>query len=148
MAAATEDDDFAALVDAVLGGRRQAIGPELRRMRESGMNPVGLLLAFERRAAQLAALASRLMPGMDLGNFLRGEAAARRIFLEGPAGDRRAVANLARESTRTAGPASYCTAPKKLLSSSQDSELLLAEGLVHIGRTACAVTKHPTKETA
>ncbi|WP_374411755.1 DNA polymerase III subunit delta [Novosphingobium colocasiae] len=147
VAAATEDDDFAALVDAVLGGRRQAIGPELRRMRESGMNPVGLLLAFERRAAQLAALASRLMPGMDLGNFLRSEAAARRIFWK----DQPAIAEQLRiwRGNRLERLVLHLIAlHQKLLSSSQDSELLLAEGLVHIGRTACAVTKHPTKETA
>ena len=146
LAAATEDDDFAPLVDAVLGGRRQKIGPELKRMRDAGMNPVGLLLAFERRAAQLAALSARMAPGMDLSSFLRGEANARRIFWK----DQPAIAEQLRIWR---GPrlerlvVQLIALHQKLLASSQDSELLLADGLVVIARVACAVTKHPTKET-
>ena len=48
---------------------------ELRRMRELGLNPVGLLLAFERRAAQLAQLAAKLGPGR--GDGMPGAARSR-----------------------------------------------------------------------
>jgi len=41
---------------------------------------VGLLLAFERRAAQLAQLAAKLGPGGDIGALLETEKAARRVF--------------------------------------------------------------------
>ena len=50
---------------------------ELRRMRELSLNPVGLLLAFERRAAQLAQLAARLGPGGRRATLLEAEQKAR-----------------------------------------------------------------------
>jgi len=52
--ARTEDDGLMPIVNAVLSGEVQRLPAELRRMRELGLNPVGLLLAVERRAAQLA----------------------------------------------------------------------------------------------
>ncbi len=78
--AQTSDEDFGPLVDAVLGGRRERLAPELARLRAMQISPVGLLLALERRTAQLAALASRISPGQGMAQFLDAEANARRIF--------------------------------------------------------------------
>lgn len=60
ISAASEDDGFMPVVNAVLGGELARVPAELTRMRELGMNPVGLLLAFERRVTQLAGLAGRM----------------------------------------------------------------------------------------
>jgi DNA polymerase-3 subunit delta len=133
--AQTEDDDFGPLVDAALGGDRKAIAPELKRMRELGLNPVGLLLAFERRAAQLAALNARMGRNPDLGGFLKAEAGARRIFWKDQAalGAQLRVWRGARLERLVARLISLHQA---LLANSQDAELLLAEGLLAICRTA------------
>ncbi len=133
--AQTEDDDFAPLVDAALAGDRKAIAPELKRMRELGLNPVGLLLAFERRAAQLAALNARMGRNPDIGGFLKAEAGARRIFWKDQAalGAQLRVwrgARLERLVARLIG------LHQALLGNSQDAELLLSEGLLAICRTA------------
>ena len=40
--ASTEEDDFAPLVNAVLGGQARRIGDEFRRLRELDLNPVGV----------------------------------------------------------------------------------------------------------
>ncbi|MEN9717455.1 MAG: hypothetical protein RIQ99_333, partial [Pseudomonadota bacterium] len=78
--ARTEDDGFMPLVNAVLGGQTAKLAGELQRMRELGLNPVGLLLAFERRAAQLADLAGKLGPRGDIQALLEAESTARRVF--------------------------------------------------------------------
>lgn len=138
--AATEDDDFAPLVDAVLGGRREAVGPELRRMREQGMNPVGLLLAFERRAAQLAGLNARLGNGRDVAGFLKAEAGARRVFWK----DQPAL-TVQLQAWR--GPrlerlvARLVSLHQVLLANSQNAELLLANGLLMIARSARPISR-------
>ena len=144
--ASTEDDDFAPLVDTVLGGRAAALAGELRRMREQGMNPVGVLLALERRTAQLAGLAARLGNAPDVDGFLRGEAAARRIFWK----DQSALqvqlriwrgARLERLGAR------LISAHQSLLANSQYSEVLLANELVMITRLAAANVKQRRKGT-
>ena len=138
--AQTEDDDFSPLVDTVLGGRRNAVASELKRIRELGMNPVGLLLAFERRAAQLAALNAKLGRGGDVAGLLKAEAGARRVFWK----DQPAL----NEQLRIwRGPrierltAKLVAMHQSLLANSQDAELLLAEGLLEIARTACLTVK-------
>ncbi|ANY18879.1 DNA polymerase III subunit delta [Tsuneonella dongtanensis] len=80
--ARTEDDGFMPLVNAVLGGQTDRLAGELARMRELSLNPVGLLLAFERRAAQLAQLNARLGPRGAVGPFVDAETKARRIFFK------------------------------------------------------------------
>lgn len=133
--AQTEDDDFAPLVDAVLGGRREAIAPELRRMRELGLNPVGVLLAFERRAAQLAGLNARLGSKPDVAGFLKAEAGARRIFWK----DQPVLSvqlRVWRGQRLERLVARLISLHQSLLSNSQDAELLLAEGLLTIARIA------------
>lgn len=133
--ARTEDDGFMALVNAVLSGESAKLAGELRRMRELGLNPVGLLLAFERRVAQLAQIAARIGPRGDVAAVLKAEVAARRIFWK----DERDIAvqikrwrgkRLARLVDR------LVELHRALLSNSQNAELLLAQGLADIARAA------------
>ena len=133
--ARTEDDGFMTLVNAVLSGESARLAGELRRMRELGLNPVGLLLAFERRVAQLAQIAARIGPRGDVAAVLKGEVAARRIFWK----DERDIAvqikrwrgkRLARLVER------LVELHRILLTNSQNAELLLAQGLADIARAA------------
>lgn len=133
--AVSEDDGMAALVNAVLGGETARLPAELARMRETGMNPVGLLLAFERRAAQLAVLAAKLGPRGDVMALLDAEAGARRVFWK----DKRDLSvqlrkwrgrKLARLVARLA------ELHRALLSNSQSAELLLARGLGEVASFA------------
>ena len=133
--ARTEDDGFMALVNAVLSGESAKLAGELRRMRELGLNPVGLLLAFERRVAQLAQIAARIGPRGDVAAVLKAEVAARRIFWK----DERDITvqirrwrgkRLARLVER------LVELHRALLTNSQNAELLLAQGLADIARAA------------
>ncbi len=133
--ARTEDDGFMALVNAVLSGESGKLAGELRRMRELGLNPVGLLLAFERRVAQLAQIAARIGPRGDVAAVLKAEVAARRIFWK----DERDITvqirrwrgkRLARLVDR------LVELHRALLTNSQNAELLLAQGLADIARAA------------
>ncbi len=135
-----EEDGFAALVDVVLGGQADRLAGELRRMRELGLNPVGVLLAFERRAAQLAQLAARLGPpgafgGGDVGALLESEKAARRVFWKD-------VPALTRQLSIWRGPrlerllARLMDLHRALLSNSHDSGILLMQALAEMTRAA------------
>ena len=137
--ARTEDDGFMALVNAVLSGESAKLAGELRRMRELGLNPVGLLLAFERRVAQLAQIAARIGPRGDVAAVLKAEVAARRIFWK----DERDISvqirrwrgkRLARLVER------LVELHRALLTGSQNAELLLAQGLADIARAAAQRT--------
>ncbi|VWX53846.1 DNA polymerase III subunit delta [Novosphingobium sp. 9U] len=133
--AQTSDDDFAPIVDAVMGGKRERLGPELARMRAMQISPVGLLLAIERRVAQLAALSARMGPGQNLAQFLDAEANARRIFW-------RDKAVLGDQLRAWRGPRlerlvqRILTLHQTMLGNSADSELLLAQELATIARLA------------
>lgn len=133
--AKTEDDGFAPLVNAVLGGEAAKLPRELRRMHELGLNPVGLLLAFERRAAQLAQMAARLGPRGDVADFIEGEVRARRVFFK----EQR---ELTTQLSRWRGKRLERLVDKlvdlhrALLANSQQAELLLAQGLAEITRAA------------
>ena len=133
--AKTEDDGFGALVNVVLAGETGKLANELRRMRELSLNPVGTLLAFERRAAQLAALAAKLGPRGDVNALLASEKAARRIFWK----DER---DLGVQLRRWRGKKlerlvdRLANLHRALLSNSQNAELLLAQGLAEIARAA------------
>ena len=126
-----EDDGFAPLVDAVLGGDASRIGPELHRMRELSLNPVGTLLAVERRAALLAKIAARgsgRAPDKSelqkLGVFWRDQQAVLR---------QAAVwrgARLARLADR------LVDLHRRLFADNRGAELLLAQGLTAIARQA------------
>jgi DNA polymerase-3 subunit delta len=133
--ASTSDDDFGPIVDAVLGGRRERVAPELARMRAMQISPVGLLLAMERRAAQLAAIAARMSPTDNLARFLDAEANARRIFW-------RDKATLAEQLRHWKGPRlarlvqRLLALHQTMLANSPDAELLLAQELATIARMA------------
>lgn len=133
--ASTEEDGMSPLVNAVLGGETGRIAHELRRMRELGINPVGLLLAIERRAAQLAALAAKLGPKDDVTALVKSEVAARRVFFK----EERDVANQLRRwrGRKLERLIDHLMAlHRTLLTHSQDAELLLAQGLAEITRAA------------
>lgn len=126
-----EDDGFAPLVDAVLGGDTARLGPELHRMRELSLNPVGTLLAFERRAALLAKIAARGSGGTPdktelqrLGVFWRDQNAVlqQAAIWRGP--------RLARLADR------LVDLHRRLFADSQAAEMLLAQGLTAIARQA------------
>jgi DNA polymerase-3 subunit delta len=141
--APTEDDGFAPLVNAVLGGELGRVAGEVRRMRELGLNPVGVALALERRAAQLAQIAARigtngripsLGPGekMQLGIFFREERAITQQFERWtmPAGRGARETRLDRLVPR------LTALHRQLLANSQAAELLLAQELAEIARFA------------
>ncbi len=133
--ARTEDDGFASLVSVVLSGETAKVGPELHRVRELGLNPVGVLLAFERRAAQLAQLAGKLGPRGDVQALLKGEVAARRVFWK----DERELGVQLRKwrGKRLARLVEKLVElHRSLLGNSQNAELLLAQGLTEIARAA------------
>jgi DNA polymerase-3 subunit delta len=129
--ARTEEDGLMPVVNAVLSGAANKLPEELRRMRELGLNPVGLLLAFERRAAQLAQLAAKLGPRGDIAGLLEAE----RVFFKDK-GDLHVQLRkwrgprLARLVTR------LVELHRMLLTNSQNAELLLAQGLTEIARQA------------
>ena len=133
--ARTEDDGFMPLVNAVLGGETGKLASELRRLRELGLNPVGVLLAFERRAAQLAQLAAKIGPRGDSAAVLKGEVAARRVFWK----DQRDVAAQLRKwrgRRLERLVARLVELHRALLGDSQNAELLLAQGCADIARVA------------
>lgn len=133
--ARTDDDGFMSLVNIVLAGETAKLAAELQRMRELGLNPVGLLLAFERRAAQLAQLAGKLGPRGDIAALIDTEAAARRVFWK----DKRdLIVQLNRwRGKRLARLVERLMAlHRALLTGSQNAELLLAQGLTEITRAA------------
>ena len=133
--ASTEDDGFGPLVKAVLGGETARVPGELRRMRELGLSPVGTLLAFERRAAQLAKLAGKLGPRGNVAKLIAAESAARRVFFK-------EQKELTEQLTRWQGRKLARLVDKltqlhrALLRDSQNAELLLAQGLAEIARAA------------
>jgi DNA polymerase III subunit delta len=139
VSARTEDEGFQTLVDAILGGSGPAVASELKRLRELGLNPVGLLLALERRCAQLAILSARMRGQGDVGSFVEAEAKARRIFWK----DKAAIAVQLRvwQGQRLRWlQHTLVEMHQKLLSNSADAELLLSQGLAIIARRRLALT--------
>jgi DNA polymerase III subunit delta len=135
--AKTEEDGLMPLVNAVLSGETNRLPGELRRMRELSLNPVGVLLALERRTAQLAQLVAKLGPGGRVNDLLEAEQKAHRVFWR----DRRDLSvqlqrwNAARLERLVRRLASLHRA---LLANSQAAELLLAQELAAIARHASA----------
>lgn len=129
--AVNEDDSFMPLVNTVLGGDTARLAGELARLHELALNPVGLLLAFERRAAQLAQLAGRLRGRSDLPAFLEQE----RVFFR----DRADVAKqLKRWRGRKLGRLleRLLALHRAVLADSRNGELLLSQELALITRAA------------
>lgn len=133
--ASTEEDGFMPLVNAVLSGETAKLEEELRRMRDLSLNPVGVLLAFERRVAQLAQLAARLGGRGDVEGFIQSEKAARRVFF-------RDARDLGDQLQRWRGKrlerlvAKLMGLHQSLLANSQAAEMLLSQGLTEIARAA------------
>jgi len=133
--AKTEEDGFAPLVNAVLSGDAGKLPGELKRMRELSLNPVGVLLAFERRTAQLTQLAARLGSNGRVDQLLDAEQKAHRIFW-------RDKNDLAAQLKRWNAPKlerlvqRLATLHRSLLGNSQAAELLLAQELEEIARFA------------
>jgi len=131
--ASSEEDGFMPLVNAVLSGEQAKLSGELKRMREVSLNPVGLLLAFERRAAQLAKIAARLGPRQNLDELNRGEKASLGIFFKEERDIRTQLAywrgaRLDRLTTR------LVELHRELLANSQAAELLLSQALAGMAR--------------
>jgi len=141
--AATEEDGFAPLVNAVLGGELGKIAGEIKRMRELGLNPVGVALALERRAAQLAQIAAYLGPRGQFDQIDKGAEMRLGIFFK----EKRDIGIQFKRWTMPAARASRDTRldrliprltalHRSLLANSQSAELLLAQELAEIGRFA------------
>ena len=131
--ARTEEDGLMPIVNVVLSGEVNRLPGELRRLRELALSPVGVLLALERRVAQLAQLAARLGQGRRVGDLLEAEQKAHRVFwrdrrdLETQLG-RWNVDGLERLVRRVAA------LHRALLTNSQAAELLLSQELARIAR--------------
>jgi len=131
--AKTEEDGFAPLVNAVLSGDLRKLPGEIARMREIPLNPVGVALALERRAAQIAGLAARMRPGDDIARLLESQ----RVFFR----DRRDIERQLRQwnGAKLERLVQRLTElHRALLSNSQTAELLLAQELTRIARVAGA----------
>jgi DNA polymerase-3 subunit delta len=129
--ARTEDDGLMPLVNAVLGGQTERLSGELARMRELPLNPVGLLLAFERRTAQLAQLNAKLGRSEQVDAFIDAETKARRVFFK----ESRDIAIQlkrwrGRKLERLVGR--LVELHRELLARSPASEILLAQALAGI----------------
>lgn len=133
--ASCEEDGFMPLVNAVMEGDARKLSGEIRRMQELSLNPVGVLLAFERRAAQLARVSAALGPGGRINQLDRGRKASLGIFFR----DERDIAS---QLDRWRGPrldrlTTRLTAlHQSLLANSQSADLLLAQELTEIARFA------------
>ena len=133
--AASEEDGFMPLVNAVLGGDAGKLQAELERMRAVSLNPVGVLLAFERRAAQLARISAKLGPRGSLDRLNKGEKAQLGIFF-------REERDIREQYARWRGKrldqltVRLVELHRELLVNSQAAELLLSQGLTAITRAA------------
>ena len=133
--AATEEDGFGAIVHVVLAGKWARIPAELRRISEMGLSAVGVLLALERRAAQLVQLAGKLDSRGDVAALIESEKAARRIFWK-DASDIAEELNCWRGPRITRLVEKLMNLHRSLLTNSQDGEVLLAQGLAEVARAA------------
>jgi len=133
--ASSEEDGFMPLVNAALSGHARRLPGELARLHTLSLNPVGVALAFERRAAQLAQLSARMRPGEDVGSFVEAQKRARRVFFK----DERDLAEQLRiwRGRRLDRLVSRLTAlHQALLANSQQAELLLSQEIAWIARVA------------
>ncbi|MGB7372452.1 DNA polymerase III subunit delta [Erythrobacter sp.] len=133
--AVSEEDGFGSVVNATMSGRVGLIANEVRRMKELGMNPVGLCLALERRAAQLATIQARLAGGGSFDRLSKGEKAQLGVFWK--------EEDAIRQQLRQWKPADLdrligrlVALHRALLKNSQAAQLLLAHDLAAIARFA------------
>ncbi|NVE95239.1 DNA polymerase III subunit delta [Altererythrobacter lutimaris] len=133
--ATTEEDGFMPLVNAVLSGDLTRLDSELARMRELRINPVGLLLAVERRAVQLVKIVAALGPGGSIDRLDRGQQARLGIFWR-DARDIRAQLKHWPRFKLDRLVQRLTSIHRDLLANSQFAETLLAQELVEITRYA------------
>ena len=132
---ATIDDNMAGLVNATLGGQVDQLGHELPRLASGDINAVGLLLAFERRAVQLAGLAARAGSGGNLNAFLDSEIQARRVFF-------RDKADLMLQLHKWRGPrierllSRLAALHRALMHDSNGASLRMSQAIVEIARVS------------
>jgi DNA polymerase-3 subunit delta len=139
--AVNEEEGFAPLVNAVLSGAASRVPGELRRMRELSLNPVGVLLAFERRAAQLAQLAARFGTRGNVGEFVESERRAGRVFWRDSA-DLKAQLAIWRGTRLDRLVRRLAAMHRALLANNSAAEILLAQELSEIGRKAATQQKN------
>lgn len=133
--APTDDDGFGPVVNAVFGGELGKLPSELRRIRELGLNPVGLLLALERRATQLTLITARLGPRGSFDNLGKGEKAQLGIFWKEEREIRQQLGRWPGVKLDRLIPR-LTALHQSLLSNSQAAELLLAQDLTQMARFA------------
>ena len=104
-------------------------------MKELGLNPVGLLLAIERRAAQLAHIGAKLGPRGSLDNLGRGEKAQLGIFWKEEREIRQQLVQWPAKKLDRLIPR-LVALHRALLANSQAAELMLAADLAEIARFA------------
>lgn len=129
------EDGFQPVVNTVLAGQTGKLSAELRRMRELSLNSVGLLLAFERRVAQLAQLSARLGRRRDIRKFIDDETRARRVFFK-EQHDIAAQLQVWRGARLERLVERLVEIHRQLLANSPSAELLLARELTRIAREA------------
>ena len=135
IAATTEEDGFMPLVNAVLSGDIAHLDRELARMKELRINPVGLLLAVERRAVQLVKIVAALGPGGSIDRLDRGQQARLGIFWRDARDIREQLKHWPR--VRLDRLIQRLTQiHRDLLANSQFADTLLAQELVEITRYA------------
>lgn len=133
--AATEEDGFGPVVNAVMSGELGKLPIELRRIKELGLNPVGLVLAVERRAAQLVQISAKLGPRGSMDNLGKGEKAQLGIFWKEEREIRQQLGAWPHRKLDRLIPR-LVALHRSLLANSQAAELLLAQDLTEIARFA------------
>lgn len=133
ISASTAEDDLPPIVNAVLSGDLKRLPGELRRIDELGLNAVGIALALERRAAQLAGLAARKSPHEDIQRLLERQG----VFFR----ERRVIEEQlkrwpAHKLDRLVGRLTELH--RALIGNSQNANLLLAQSLTQIARYAAS----------
>ena len=131
--ARTEEDGFMPIVNAALSGRTGVLQQEIERMEATGINAVTVLLALERRAAQLAQLASRLGRSSDIAGFIDAEKRARRVFFK-EAPDLQAQLGTWRGANLDRLVARLTSLHRNILANSQHGNILLRQELARIAR--------------
>jgi DNA polymerase-3 subunit delta len=104
-------------------------------MKELGITPVGLVLALERRTAQLTQITAKLGPRGSFDNLGKGEKAQLGIFWKEEREIRQQLSHWPRSKLDRLIPR-LTALHQNLLANSQAAELLLAQDLAQIARFA------------
>ena len=132
-----EEDGFAPLVEAVLAGDLKALPGELARIRSLGLSPVGIALALERRAAQLAGLRAKLGRG-DPAALIDAEKAARRVFWNDAPALKRQLPRWAAGDRMERLTARLVALHRALMTRGDAADAMLAQELTAIARFAAS----------